>query len=175
MGADDKRQMTALLTICMTGQLLPPQLIYGGKTDACHPNYSFPENWHITHSENHWSNEATMLSYCDNILTAYLNETRKSPSQKALVILDVFAAHRCSSVKQKLESLNCVYIYVPAGCTGDLQPLDLAVNDEYKGLMKAQFTDYYADEVAAEIDNETVSESETYKLKLSVLKPLHAA
>jgi hypothetical protein len=37
VGLNDKRQITALLACTKSGKLLPPQLIYAGKTDACHP------------------------------------------------------------------------------------------------------------------------------------------
>ena len=39
---DDKRQITAVFCGSMTGDFLPPQLIYEGKTDRCLPNYQFP-------------------------------------------------------------------------------------------------------------------------------------
>jgi hypothetical protein len=43
---EDKRQMTVVLAVSATGYLLPPQLIYDGKTDECHPkNVVFPSDW----------------------------------------------------------------------------------------------------------------------------------
>ncbi|CAG2246019.1 unnamed protein product [Mytilus edulis] len=39
-GLDDKRQITLLLAVSMSGDLLPPQLIYPGKTDRCLPKES---------------------------------------------------------------------------------------------------------------------------------------
>jgi len=47
-GADDKRQITATLTVTASGEMLPAQLIYGGKTPACLPDTKFPSEWHIT-------------------------------------------------------------------------------------------------------------------------------
>jgi hypothetical protein len=58
---DDKRQMTVLLSITKSGTLLPPQLIYQGKSDACHPIYPFADDWDITHTESHWSTAGSML------------------------------------------------------------------------------------------------------------------
>ena len=43
-GLDDKRQITALLSVTMSGQMLPVQLIYAGKTDRCHSSIDFPTN-----------------------------------------------------------------------------------------------------------------------------------
>ena len=51
----DYRQITGTFAISMTGGFLPIQLIYQGKTDCCHPNFAFLEEFHITHTPNHWS------------------------------------------------------------------------------------------------------------------------
>ena len=61
--SDDKRQITAVLAVTLTGEYLPPQLIYPGKTTRCHPTISFPTSWDIFHTPNHWSNEETMKRY----------------------------------------------------------------------------------------------------------------
>ena len=37
------------------------QLIYAGKTSRFHPAYQFLQDWLISHTENHWANEITML------------------------------------------------------------------------------------------------------------------
>ena len=60
-GMDDKRQITVLLLCSMDGKLLPTQVIYAGKTPACLPNCDYPPEWYLTYSENHWSNEQTMI------------------------------------------------------------------------------------------------------------------
>lgn len=60
VGKDDKRQITAG---SMSGDFLPPQVIYQGKTTRCIPLIEFPPDWDITFSENHWSNEDTMVHY----------------------------------------------------------------------------------------------------------------
>ena len=55
VGKDDKRQLTAVFAGAMTGEFLPPQLIYQGKTTRCLPHYVFPSYWQITFSAKHWS------------------------------------------------------------------------------------------------------------------------
>ena len=45
----------------MDGKLLPTQVIYADKTPACLPKGDNPTDWHLTYSENHWSNEHTMI------------------------------------------------------------------------------------------------------------------
>ena len=59
----------------MKGKLLPTQVIYAGKTPACLPKADYPSDWFLTYTENHWSNEQTMLGYLHNIFIPYVNAT----------------------------------------------------------------------------------------------------
>lgn len=59
-----------------TGDFLPPQLIYQGKTPRCLPQNEFPPEWNITFTENHWSNERTMREYFDQIILPYFIQKR---------------------------------------------------------------------------------------------------
>ena len=113
-GIEDKRQITALLAVTLSGMLLPPQLLYEGKTDRCHPHVNFPI------SDNHWSNTTTVLRFIDKVLNPYLQSKRVElglpPTQKALLILDVFRAHCTTAVQQKLSESNILVVFVPANC-----------------------------------------------------------
>ena len=57
IGLDDKHQITAVLCGTLNGYVLPLQLIYTGKTTACVPKVSFPKDWLINYTPNHWSNK----------------------------------------------------------------------------------------------------------------------
>ena len=61
VGKDDKRQITAVFAGSMSGDFLPPQVIYQGKIKRCIPSIKFPPDWDITFSENHWSYNDTVL------------------------------------------------------------------------------------------------------------------
>jgi hypothetical protein len=52
----DKAQITVTLAIVEEGRTLPPQYIFGGKTNACHPKKVTlpPERGYFTHSTSHW-------------------------------------------------------------------------------------------------------------------------
>ena len=52
-GLGDKRGITALQTITLSGKLLPPHLLYPGKFHHCHPHLQFPRDWDVHHSDNH--------------------------------------------------------------------------------------------------------------------------
>lgn len=44
-GLDDKREITVLLAVTLAGEYLPPQLLYQGKTERCHPAI---ESFHLS-------------------------------------------------------------------------------------------------------------------------------
>lgn len=174
-GLGDKREITVLLAITLSGALLPPQLLYAGKTDRCHPHQQFPDSWDVYHTENHWSNENSMLHFIDHVISPYVAATRQSlqlpETQPALCIFDVFAAHRVESVRNKLRDANIQFLYVPGGCTGELQPLDKAFNHPYKKALKDKFSGWYAGEVKRALDEDRPVEVD---LKTSVMKEHHA-
>jgi hypothetical protein len=96
IGKEDKREMTVLLSCAMSDFLLPPHLIYCGKTNKCHPDITFPPGWDVHHSENHWSTEATMLHFIDCVLVPYVQSTKQTlgldKDHFSLALFDVFAA-----------------------------------------------------------------------------------
>ena len=122
-GVDDKRQITAVFAGSLTGDFLPPQLIYKGTTHRCLPTLSFPPDWHITFSENHWSNESTMKLYVEKIIVPYMIEELKlNASYPALVIFDHFTGQVTQSILQLLGKNHIFVVTIPANCTDRLQP-----------------------------------------------------
>ena len=175
---DDKREMTVLLSCTLSGKLLPPQLLYSGKTQQCHPKVDFPPGWDVWHSVNHWSNEQTMLRYVDTILVPYVTATQQAlhldSTHPALTIFDVFSAHHCTALLEKLSANNILQVFVLASCTGELQPLDLTVNFTFKELMKAKFTKWYAQKITTALDEGKSIDDVEVRLNIAQIKPLHA-
>ena len=62
-----------LNNIILYGELLPIQLVYAGKTNGWHPAYKFPIHWEITHNQNHWSNEETMLQHIKEVIVPFVD------------------------------------------------------------------------------------------------------
>ena len=92
----DYRQITGTFAISMTGGFLPIQLIYQGKPDRCHPNFAFPEEFHVTHTPNHWSNEEKSKELVTKILIPYIkkkiHDLKLRRNQEWLLISVVFKA-----------------------------------------------------------------------------------
>ena len=172
---DDKRQITAVLACTLDGTFLPIQLIFQGKTEKCHPHVPFPSDWHITHTDNHWSNESTTIDYLKNIIIPYVERTRKNleldAKHPALAIFDVFKGQCTSDVLQILKDNNILYVTVPNNCTDRLQPLDLSVNKAVKQYFRTQFQEWYGSVIYKQLQDGIEEEVD---LRLSIMKPLSA-
>ena len=77
VGIDDKRQITATFAASLSGNFLPVQLVYEGKTTKCHQAIKFSEGWHVTHMPTHWCNEDTIVEYITTVIVPYMNKKRR--------------------------------------------------------------------------------------------------
>ena len=155
------------------------QLIYGGKTDLCHPKYEFPAEFNITHSENHWANTATMIDYVDKIIAPYVDKIKDHLDlplgRKALVIFDCFRGQITEDFRNLLKSNRLKYVCIPPNCTDLLQPMDVSVNKPAKDFLKSKFQQYYADKISKQMDVSSSKISEIkVDLSLTRLKPFGA-
>ena len=150
-GHQDKRQIMAVMCVSLIGELLPLQLVYGGRTRRCHPAYQFPGNWCITHTDNHWSNESTMLEYVQEIIVPFVEHKRESlgvsEDHPALALFDHFKGQLTEAVTKELEDNFIHSVLIPAAHTGQLQPLDILVNKVMKSFLRSKFSKWYTDEL----------------------------
>jgi len=63
---------------------------------------------------------------------------------RALCIIDGFKAQCTREVVKLLDHHGMDIMYVPANCTGELQPLDLSVNKLVKGFIRQKFQEWYS-------------------------------
>ncbi len=154
-GIDDKRQITAVFCASLYGDFLPIQLIYGGKTSRCHPPFAFPNDWLISHSPNHWSNEDTMIAYIKYVINPYVDGVRDrlglGKDQAALAVFDHFKGQLTPKISQLLEENNVQSVLVPPSCIDRLQPLDVSVNRSAKAFLKSKFQSWYANEITEQL------------------------
>ena len=172
--SDDKRQITAVLAVTMNGDYFPPQSIYQGKTTRCHPAVSFPNEWDVLHSDNHWSNEETMLRYIQKIIVPYISQARKDLDLPiifpSLAIFDCFRGQTTPKIIDLLEQNNIRVVQVPAHCTDKLQPIDVSLNKPVKDEMRRQFHEWYAHEVQTQLQNDIPIEDIKVDMPTSILK-----
>ena len=172
---DDKRQVTAVFACSLSGAFLPVQMIYEGTTARCLPKVTFPSDWHITCSANHWSTETTMIDYIKRIIIPYVVQTRVklklSSDYPALVLFDVFKGQCTDAVYKLLDENNILHVMIPANLTDQLQPLDLSVNKPAKEQMRWKFQDWYGEIICKQLEDKV---QELVDMRLSIMKPLSA-
>ena len=173
-GVDDKRQITGIFCASLLGDFLPIQIIYSGKTNRCHPHFDFPADWLISHTENHWSNEATMVAYVESIIIPYVRNVRDrlgvDDNQAALAIFDRFKGQLTPQITALLEKHNIQSVLVPPGCTDRLQPLDVSVNKSAKSFLKKEFQTWYAEKITHQLQSCAVEDLEPVDLSTSQMK-----
>jgi len=86
-GLEDKRQVMAVFAATMTGDFLPPQLIYKGTTHACLPTNKFPDSLHVTYTYNHWCNEEAVKLCIEKVIVPYIQ--RKKDEQNCLILKEL--------------------------------------------------------------------------------------
>ena len=172
--SDNKCQITAVFACSLSGNFLPIQLIYQGTTQKCLPkNVTFPDGWPLTYTNNHWSNENTMIEYIEHIILPYVMETREqlghNSQQSALVVFNCFKGQCTERIFKILDENNILYVLVPPNTTDRLQPLDLSVNKPAKDFVKLQFQNWYARIICKQLEDEI---NEPVDMRLTIMKPL---
>ena len=149
VGKRKKKQITGTFTVTMSGLFLPMQLIYKGKSPRCLPQgITFPENFNLTFTPNHWGNEDKVIEHLEKIVFPFVVEKRKELSlpdeQNAILVFDVFKGQKTERVQSLIADNNCISVFVPANMTNYFQPLDLTVNGPAKQFLKGKFQEWYA-------------------------------
>ena len=178
-GSTDKRIITAIFSITLTGEFLPVQLIYGGKTTKCISAVSFPADFVISVNKKHYINEKEALTMLENIVIPYVEQQHVSLNlafdHPALIIMNVFKGQMTCAVRELLNK-NCIFLEkVPANLTYLLQPLNVqgGPNGYVKQFMKRKFMLWYSDQMIRALDECKDIKDVGISLKLSIVKPLH--
>lgn len=178
-GSADHRQITGTFSVSLSGKFLPMQLIYQGKTARCHPNFPFPPEFNVTHSSNHWSNEEKAKEILHKVIIPHVQKTRKGlqlrNDKEWLLIADVFKGQWTDGVKKIIEESNGKVVPVPANMTHIFQPLDLTVNRASKAFLRKLSQDWYSNEIQKQMEKGTRAHEIKVDVRISILKPLHAA
>jgi hypothetical protein len=70
-------QITGVIAWAVSGAVLPPQLVFAGKTDATLPEVrALPQykKWAFTYTENHWSTLETTKDWITQIYAPYVKQ-----------------------------------------------------------------------------------------------------
>ena len=94
--------------------------------------------------------------------------------QMALVTMDVFAGQVTLEIKEVLQENSILATNVPTNKTRFYQPFDLPINGSAKGFIATKFNGWCSELISEELQSGTPLEDIGVKLRLSILKSLHA-
>ena len=85
VGKGKKEQISGTFTITKTGEFLPMQLIWKGKTERFLPiekvgtkeGLKFPDGFNLAFTKNHWSNEEKAIEHIEKIIVPYVEKVRE--------------------------------------------------------------------------------------------------
>lgn len=177
-GTTDYRQITGTFSVTLSGEFLPIQLIYKGKTPRSQPKFRFPEEFHVTQNENHWANEETSIDLMKKILIPYVKKTIKELSldedQHWLLIADVFKGQWTDAVMKIVSDSNGEMCAVPNNMTNVFQPLDRSVNRSCKSFLRREAQGWYSKQIEQQVKEGRPDHEIKVDTRISVIKPLHA-
>ena len=180
----EKPQITVTLAVNAVGDIIEPtQLIFGGKTNQCHPNRGktppLPSQYY-DHTQSHWQTAKSFLAYLSKVIFPYrcktISRLNLVEDQKLIFLLDLHYSHRDEMVLELIKLNHVIPVFIPAGCTDLHQVCDLVLNKPYKNGVTEAFVDYVSsqfNEWLQENENNT-GEDKVFKVNLagSVTKPL---
>ena len=151
---DDKRGVSVVLGCSMTGDKLPMQAIYKGKTARStphsHPCLEHRDDVLLTSNLRGWANETTTIEYLQKAIVPYFIKKRQElgleSDHPGLAVYDQFRGQITEEVLRSFEEANITVVLVPGGWTSHLQPLDLTVMANFKRSIKLSFGEWLAEQ-----------------------------
>ncbi|KAI0691350.1 hypothetical protein C8T65DRAFT_531874, partial [Cerioporus squamosus] len=131
-GMDEKRAVTLCVSVANSGQLLPFQAVYQGKTYASTPKKNAPFydesiaagfRYEYGTESSYWSTQRTMVCLVDDIIAPYYASQKDRlglpQKHKSIWQIDVWSVHRSEEFRTWLRTQHPTILlhFVPGGCT----------------------------------------------------------
>ncbi|CAI7806755.1 unnamed protein product [Closterium sp. NIES-54] len=88
----------------------------------------------------------SVLAWLDGTVNPYVNPRFGVRGRKGMLVLESYCGHLTDAVKAKFGELNIVPAVIPAGCTSEIQPLDVAVNHSFKAAVRQLYQEWFESE-----------------------------
>ena len=143
----DKRQATTLLCIFADGAMrVKPLILFKGalaenltrsadKKRRAAELARYDPRVAVQFNPNAYANESVLVNWITDMLVPAL------PTGPRLLALDVAKFHKTNAVLDTLHSHDIIPAMIPPGCTGLMQPLDVAINKPLKDILQSLVED----------------------------------
>ena len=131
-----------MAAIALDGTKLPLLIICKGKTERCEKKITDAEGLRdylkdqrllINHSESGWAMEEVCRRYLEWLHTGYAHNS------KFTLLWDVYPSHKTDEIKNYAANNEIDLNFIPAGQTGEWQPLDYRIFGSLKQRARAEF------------------------------------
>jgi hypothetical protein len=143
---EPKMCLTAIAAIDAAGGKLPLWVLGRGTTTKCERRFRKAQCLEkaisrgelvLSHQENGWTDESVADQYL-----RWLHE--RYGERETVLIWDIFPAHRTQKIKSQARELSVKLDFIPAGMTGECQPLDRRIFGSLKARARARFDALYS-------------------------------
>ena len=136
-----KKGFTVALCANGAGEKLPVLMIFKEKGGKLGPRVSktltLPPNVAVTASQNGWMTGNLYHWWLNNVYGSNMAPRR-------LFLVDNYKAHLTEESKTIVENCNSELLFIPAGCTSLVQPMDVSVNRPFKQRMRDLWVQWFA-------------------------------
>ncbi|KAJ6456514.1 hypothetical protein C8R45DRAFT_580223, partial [Mycena sanguinolenta] len=166
IGQEEKRAFTLVPSISASGKLLPMQAIFQGQTplscpssDASRYEDAIELGYVMLPSKTatYWCTHDTMHLLVNKIIAPYFDAKKAElglpPSQVSIWLIDLWSVHKSQEFRDwmKKNHPTIIILYIPGGCTGIWQPLDVGIQRLMKLSIKRSAHRDIVDEALSQI------------------------
>jgi hypothetical protein len=155
--ADVKMSFTVMAGITANGDALPLFMLAKGKTDLCEQQLQALAENEIFHSPSGWVTVQVMEEYFKFLRQTMEQQLNLGKRDKVLLIIDLYASHRQPELIRKAAEQHTELLFIPAGMTAELQPLDAKIFGQLKSVGAAHWTDQYIFDPTQKFSKKTAS------------------
>ncbi|KAK7471496.1 hypothetical protein BaRGS_00035835 [Batillaria attramentaria] len=129
----EKRHLTVVLTCTASGEV-PPSMVIFKKIREVKVN---ARGMVVTVQPKGWMDDTLMSRYIKEIFVRHVG-------QDSLLVMDSFRFHISAATKKVLRRNKITSVIIPGGCSGKVQPLDVAINKPYKSVLRKLWSEWMA-------------------------------
>ena len=126
----ERQHFTVVLACQANGKKIRPLVIFKRKNI---PKETFPPGVVVKVHPKGWMDKALIKVWLDEV---FMRRPSGLLKPRSLLVWDMFRAHCCDSVTEKLKEYRTRQAVIPGGCTSVLQPLDVSINKPFKTYLR---------------------------------------
>lgn len=153
----EKKHVTIVLSATADGTMLPPMIIFKGKTENTIKKLRVPEGFIIKTQEKAWMDEQLMQIWTNDIWLKHTKEmSEKLGFENSLLTFDAFSAHKTDDIQAKLIKNKSDILMIPPGCTSKCQPMDVCINKPFKAVLRKCWVEYVSVVINKDKDHDKI-------------------